>query len=124
VVETGWPSKCERTSTSVIVACSPTNSTRSPARLPLVVSTTRRSTIESGSSRSVGSVTFFTSSENRNATGSRMPESNGVRHEDVALIQTGVLQVLLVVRVLRDYFGSRYLSPLDTPSDGRQSIVV
>ena len=68
-----------RTSTSVMVACKPTKSMRLPPRPPGAV-IIRRSTIESGSARVLGSTRSLAPSGKRRTTGNRMPASTGVRH--------------------------------------------
>ena len=69
-----------RTSTSVIVPCSPTKSIRFPERPPGPASIVRRSSSESESSWTVGSFTLTTPSGIFSMTGRRIPERTGVRH--------------------------------------------
>ena len=69
-----------RTSTSVMVACSPTNSMRCPARPCGPAEIQRRSRSESLSSCTSGSLRFLTPAGSRSAIGRRMPASTGVRH--------------------------------------------
>ena len=84
VVERAPSRVSTRTRTSVIVACKPKNSMRLPARPPGAV-IIRRSTIESGSSRTLGSTTCShhrEAGEDRQAQASR----NGRAPHDVVTV--------------------------------------